>query len=555
MNEPAAGMGGQPRIRHNDYSVLQVPETGRWAPHRSLSVVIPAYRDQEKLDLTLASLAAQSYPAHLLEVVVVDDGSTPPLRLPEIVPERTRLVRGGEGGWGRAHACHTGAAVADGEIVHWLDCDMVLYREHVEAQARWHHLADYLVVLGYKRFVDFSGGETSPAAVFEAVRTGAAGGLFDVERSHPHEWVEKIIDESDGLRAFSPRTYRVHVGATASVPAELLRRAGGMDDTLVLGEDTDLGFRLAQQGAVFVPEPEARSWHLGPSTVMRRREEVARHNEPYMSQLLPLRRDWRRSAGRQWLVPYVDVVVDATDASSEAVRGSVAGVLAGPVHDIRVTVVGPWSKLGDERRSPLDDPLLDLRLTRAAFAHDGRVDYVESPPATSAPAPYRLTVPAGWRPTAEALTRLVELADSEGYGVVLAAVPDDDGLKVARFERTAAIARAEALRDDSEDLDQVVHELFGTFWLDGTEWALAPATDVVKPASAVELEKWTREAKRWKKKARQQEQEIEQWQREAARLKRKVQAPLSEKLMDGARQRAARIAGTSIVRRSPRDRD
>jgi hypothetical protein len=45
----------QPRIRHNDYTALDV---------------IPAYGHQDKLDLVLAGLAAQSYPDYLIEVIV-----------------------------------------------------------------------------------------------------------------------------------------------------------------------------------------------------------------------------------------------------------------------------------------------------------------------------------------------------------------------------------------------------------------------------------------------------------------------------------------------------
>jgi glycosyltransferase involved in cell wall biosynthesis len=138
----SAAVERQPRVRHNDFSTLQVPAVGEWEPRRSVSVVIPAYGNQEKLDLTLASLAGQTYPSHLLQVVVVDDGSRPPLRLPEIVPENVSLIQSLPGKWGRAHACHSGAACAEGEVIHWLDADMVVFREHIEANMRWHHVAD-----------------------------------------------------------------------------------------------------------------------------------------------------------------------------------------------------------------------------------------------------------------------------------------------------------------------------------------------------------------------------------------------------------------------------
>jgi GT2 family glycosyltransferase len=535
-DRPGAGRpdGGQPRVRHNDYGTLSLPALGEWEPRLPVSVVIPAYGGQQKLDLTLASLAAQSYPSHLLEVVVVDDGSAPPLRLPEIVPERVRLVDAAGGGkWGRAHACHTGATRADGDVIHWLDADMVVFDEHVEAQMRWHHLADYLVVLGYKRFVDISDdGMPTPQAVFDAVSSGSAEKLFDLEESERHEWIEKIFDATDRLRRHGSRSYRVHVGATASVPSRLLWSAGGMNDSLVLGEDTELGYRLAQQGAVFVPDPEARSWHLGPSTVMRRRDQVNRHNEPYLSQRVPLPRQWRRVPGRQWLVPLVDVVVDAREparCSYEELRATIGAALASVLPDVGVTVVGPWSELGDERRAPLDDPLLDLRLTRDAFAHDGRVTFVEEIPKTSAPAPFRFICPPGWAPTTDAFQRLADLAASEDLGVILLAIPDGSDLVVARFERTAAVARALAVREAGEEFDDVIDEIYGSHWIDGTEWALVPAKDAEAETVPVaqQIAKLRRQAERW--------------EAETKRLKRKLQAPISRKLLDAARRALSRL--------------
>ena len=53
-------------------------------PKLSVAVVIACRDGQEKLDLVLASLAAQSYPAALTAVYVIDDGSAKPLVLPAI---------------------------------------------------------------------------------------------------------------------------------------------------------------------------------------------------------------------------------------------------------------------------------------------------------------------------------------------------------------------------------------------------------------------------------------------------------------------------------------
>ena len=499
------------RLPHNDYSSLRPPPLGEWAPHLPVSVVTPAYGDQDKLDLTLASLAAQTYPSHLLEVVVVDDGTEPPLRLPEIAPANTRIVTGASGGWGIAHAFHAGVLAAQGRIIQRLDADMVVYREHIEAQARWHHLASYLVVLGYKRFISYTTGEVSASEAYDAVSRGSADELFDLGQSLPHDWVERAIDQTDGLRAGGHLAFRAHVGATSSLTTRLYHEAGGMDISLTLGEDTELGYRLAQTGAVFIPDNEARSWHLGFSSMMRRQDDANRFNGPFLSNRLPQPRRWRQGKARQWLVPYIDVAIDAAGASYEDVRTSAEGALNGSLPDVQVTLTGAWSALTEERRSPLDDPQLDLRLLREAYRCEGRARLIDTLPKTSFPASFRFTCPAGWVPEPDALQRLVEFANKHGYGLVSLALAGTTELTAARLERTAAFTRALRLRRATEELDDVVDETFGTHWLDGAEWGVVPAAETAGNDTdwQSEVARWQREARKWKGEAEQLQQQLE----------------------------------------------
>ncbi|WP_406318232.1 glycosyltransferase [Streptosporangium sp. NBC_01639] len=505
-----------PRIPGNDYGVLDLPALGSWEPRLSVSVVIPARGQQEKLDLTLAALAAQTYPAHLLEVIVVDDGSAPPLRLPEIAPERTRIIGSGSG-WGIAHALLSGTAVADGEVIHRLDADVVSYADHVEAHMRWHHLADYLVVLGTLRFTAMAGTPPTAAEVQIAVAKDRADSLFELDPDHGHHWIDELVTTHRGFRdAPSSLLHRVHVGATVSLPAALLRAAGGMDTSLTLGEDTELGYRLTQTGAVFVPDAEALSWHLGTTTAMRRPAEVRRYNEPFIADRVPYRRHLRTDGGRQWLVPYVDVVVDARGASFEDVRASVDGALASTLPDVHVTLAGPWASLTTGRRAPLDDPLLDLRLVRGQYAHDGRVSFVEQVPPTSLPAPFRLTCPAGWVPGAESLALLTQQAEKDDEGLLLVALEENEsGVVAARLERTASVARALRVVRDGESLDDVIADLHGATWLDAESWRFRPAAQAY-PYWASDR---NREAVRWRAQAERAKQSAEQAKRQVAALK------------------------------------
>jgi GT2 family glycosyltransferase len=522
----------QPRIRHNDYSALEVPPLGDWDPVLGVSIVIPAYGHQDKLDLVLAGLAAQSYPDHLMEVIVVDDGSSPPIRLPELMPANTRLVQSAPGGWGSAHAVRTGIAASAYDVILRLDNDMLAYREHVEAHMRWHHVADYLTVLGSLAFTDHTARAHTPAEVTQAVANGKAAELFDSEQDGTSP-VERLDETTDHLLNAGNRAFRIADRATISFGRRLYDRAGGLDTALVLGSDTEFGYRLAQAGAVFVPERDAQSWHLGLSQLKGRNEEGRRYRSPYVGQRVPLLKDFRQEAGRQWAVPYVEVVVDVAEATYEGAMATVIGALTGTMTDVAVTLVGPWSTLTDERRSPLDDPVLDLRLLREAFASDGRVRYVESVPETSFPAPFRFRCPAGVVPALDALRRLLEEADERRVGLVLLPIPRDRMLPIARLERTEAVARAIALREGDEDLEDVIHELFGVHWISGTEWALVLANEVPRQVGLLaEVDKWKTVAEQRKTDLATVNAELREWRKVA-------QTPLKVRLRHAAKRRLA----------------
>jgi GT2 family glycosyltransferase len=448
------------RVVRNNWSNLPVPELGRWQPELAVSVVIPAYHCQASLDLTLAALSRQTYPAELLEVVVVDDGSEPPLELPALRPPRCRLVRPPDG-WGRANALHTGAQHSTGEVIHWLDADMVVYPSHVEAHARWHHQVPYAVTLGWKRFVDVAPGRPgwpAPEEAAEACAADAADRLFAGCRSEPHDYLERQIARTDQLRAADHLGFMVHVGATAALRRELYEAAGGLDRELRLGEDTEFGYRLAQAGAVFVPEPRARSWHLGRTHMMRHQQELQRYNRPFLADRMPHPRWLRRAGGSGWSVPLVTVVVPVDGQPLERVRAAVDSVLRGDETDLRVLLVGRWRSLTGQRVSPLADPQLELRLIAASYRSDPQVRLVERAPESAFPSPYLLRLPVSCALDRSAVRRLVEHADRERLGLVRVAAGPDAAVELWR---TAALHRARWVRHAGEPLAEVVRATYG----------------------------------------------------------------------------------------------
>ncbi|MEV8635896.1 glycosyltransferase [Streptosporangium sp. NPDC051023] len=535
------------RVVGNDYRSLTPAEPGSWTPSLRVSVVVPAYGGQDKLDLVLAGLAGQTYPADLTEVIVVDNGSDPPLRLPDLRPVNTRMVACPTPG--RAHARNAGLRAATGDVVHWLDSDVVLDRGSVEAHMRWHHAAPYLVVTGYLRFTP------APLPAPEAV--AAARDLAELfEPAEPHAWLVDLIERTDGLTDNPHRAFSLHVGGATSVNAALLAKAGPMDTDLVLGQDTEMGYRLAQAGAVFVPEPLARAFHLGPTMRMRGKAPIDRVSHAFVADRIPAYRWLRSHPARQWKVPYLEVVVEPVGGEAgdggahgyDEVRATVDAVLAGTVPDVVVTLPGPWDRVGAEDRAPLRNPDLDLVLIRGHYAHDARVRFTLASPRPGGSAepypadgdgrlwaavPYRLRLPAGWTPGEDSLARLLDLAGEGGYGLVSVLLAEDPGPGVvaARLERAAAFARATIVRAEGERLDDAVEDTFGTLWVDGETYGFLPEARALtgrrgayraRVEAQAEVARLTKEAERLRGQVTRWREEAGRWRRSAVELRREV---------------------------------
>lgn len=98
----------------------------------SVSVIVPVFQDQDGVKNFLCALEVQTYPRHLIDVVVVDNGSSPPLALDNRDSHgfEVRLIRCEKPGSYAAR--NAGALVADGQVFAFSDADCVPDPEWLE---------------------------------------------------------------------------------------------------------------------------------------------------------------------------------------------------------------------------------------------------------------------------------------------------------------------------------------------------------------------------------------------------------------------------------------
>lgn len=249
----------------NDYSSL----SGFRSPVASLhvAVVIPVYNRVSLLTRTLAGLRTQTYPRDLLSVVVADDGSDEDVIA--AVEQNAgdipfQVVRRGHDGYGAGQARNLGASEAVTDILVFLDADCVPDREAVSNHAVWHHLADNLVVIGSRHHIDTSA--IDPVQI-NTDPTSLRLSAFGSDNPERDAWVSDDFRSTLHRRSSSLRhgdqAFRSLVSSNFSIRKDRFLTANGFSEDFTRwgGEDTELGWRLWNEGMFFVDEPKAAIYH------------------------------------------------------------------------------------------------------------------------------------------------------------------------------------------------------------------------------------------------------------------------------------------------------
>lgn len=432
---------------------LPVAALGQWTPFQRVAVILPARDNQAELDRTLATLAHQSYPKDLLEVLVVDDSSEPALTLPQVTPPATRVLRRSEmQSHGSGAARDAGARASTAEILLFLDSDMLADPRHVEAHARWHHVTDEAVVLGRKWFVAVD--DITPGQLDREARQGHhVGDLLSDRRQGLHGWQEELIESHDGLSRDEDDAFLAVVGATVSISRRLYERCGGFAAFGLRGiVDTEFGYRAFTRGGILIPDAEATCWHQGARNFATRGGEIKRARAGLAANHLPIPLFRQQNTGRSWIVPMVRVLVDVSvlsgaDGYTEDVLDrlllTLDSALSSDVTDLAVTVI--------TGRNPLPSWFVDY------YAAEGRVQIEQANPGTGFPSPVTIALPPAVVLAPTTVSAALSLLSPDIR--VIRTLPEPGGPSSVEFWRTRTLERAL-----HHGLDQMPATALGERW-------------------------------------------------------------------------------------------
>jgi glycosyltransferase involved in cell wall biosynthesis len=196
-----------------------------------ISVIVPTKNSQRRIEMCLNSLMHQSYSNY--EIIVVDGHSSDDtLNIVSKFPVRVFFEDGGT----RASACNVGISNAKGEIVAFTDDDCVVPENWLENIAR-NFTNRELQVLG--------GPSLTPP---ESTRLEKALGATYTQVIH--------------LTAFGNRSGENVGGCNSAYRRRTVIDLGGFNEKLITAEETELHYRIYQNGGKIFYDPNMTVFHF-----------------------------------------------------------------------------------------------------------------------------------------------------------------------------------------------------------------------------------------------------------------------------------------------------
>lgn len=210
----------------------------------SLSVIVPAYNEEETIQDCIKSLLKLKYPIPI-KIIVVDDGSTDKTKekVEKIQKDNSGIILLGKENGGKASAMNYGLQYVDTELVACLDADSMIPNPRILD-----------VMLGY--FARKEVAAVTPALkVYQPKNT-----LQEVQ------WIEYLLGQL--LRKLSAflDVILVAPGPFTVYRTSVLREIGGFDSS-TLTEDMEIAYRIHKYGYSIENSVNAEVYTIAPSTL------------------------------------------------------------------------------------------------------------------------------------------------------------------------------------------------------------------------------------------------------------------------------------------------
>ena len=338
-------MNPQPNsVWYNDWRQVDVAPMDTFTPTLPVSVIVPCYQTPaETLARTLATIEGQTYPRKMFEVIIVDDGSEPPLAPLPPTPLDVKVIRKERRVFGRplightaGQARNTGVRAAAHDILLFVDSAMLVESDWLAAHARWHHAVSDALTVGSRAHVDVN---DIDAETIQR-RPGTLEELLSGRPTDP-PWYEGYLARTNDLTSRADDPFQVVISANLGMRKHFYWSVGGFDESFTFWglEDIELGYRAYTRGGLLVPIREPRAWRQGRWADARdAKRRSARITRAIASHLITDPWYRRDRPGRIFSVPRYVVTIDVGRCPVHQVIRAAGNILTDPVYDLVVRI-------------------------------------------------------------------------------------------------------------------------------------------------------------------------------------------------------------------------
>lgn len=291
--------------RTNDYSRLEKDLDRFHQPYtKTVSIVIPFYRGLPLLANTISGILLQTYPFHLMELIIAEDGAdgearTLFLKIGNKFP--TKLVQHPRNGYSLCTTRNLGIQAAQGEIIVLLDFDMLPLPRLIENHLRWFHVAGDVATIGPRKFIDAT---VLPKSIVSS-NVCSLRELPDIpSASNRFEKYDNRLGQFSNFKSH-PFPYNCFHGCNVAFRRDHAIDIGLFDEAFngYCGyDDLEFGMRLWDRGNYLVYEPKALGLHQENQVVtFEQRESSRKRNlDVLYGKAPPAYRIFRETIGKQY---------------------------------------------------------------------------------------------------------------------------------------------------------------------------------------------------------------------------------------------------------------
>jgi O-antigen biosynthesis protein len=313
----------------NDYSLI---ETGiknfvvsKQSYSLSVSIIIACYHSQLALNKILDAIAAQTYPQHLIEVIIVSPElsreaiawTSKACQLKITFVPQPNLVQ---------EIQNAGIQQAKNDYLIIIDGDLLPVPSLVENYMKYFHVSDCAVLIGDRQFVDSN---TSNGEKFSR-----QDDLKILNSQH------KLYEQSNRLKK-DRYPFRALISSNIACSRKLITQVGFFDESIAHWgyRDQELGYRIYNAGYYFIPVPDALGIHQNITSGREPHNKQANHQEQkkLFEQKCPV--DWYRNyqSGATYEIPKVSIYIPSYN-NGKYIKAAVDSVLNQTYTDVEVCI-------------------------------------------------------------------------------------------------------------------------------------------------------------------------------------------------------------------------